>query len=156
MGELCYVNYISVKLLKSIAQKYTVDFPVVHPVVHSLPYNDSDKESTCQCRRLKFNPQFREIPWSRPWQPTTVGQRSLVGCSPWGCKRVEDNSATEQQVYNTYFYSWISHTTKWIEQNIFLCSEYFKGAAKEEEKKNVWIVSSFFKGKKITSKLFGW
>ena len=112
MGELCYMNYISVKLLKSIAQKYTVDFPVVHPMVHSLPYNDSDKESTCQCRRLKFKPQFREIPWSRKWQPTTVfwpgkapGQRSLVGYSPWGCKRVEDNSATEQQMYNTYFLS---------------------------------------------------
>ena len=33
----------------------------------------------------------RKIPWGRTWQPTPVflpressGQRSLVGCSPWG------------------------------------------------------------------------
>ena len=35
----------------------------------------------------------RKIPWKRKWQPTPVflpgkplGQRSLVGYSPWGCK----------------------------------------------------------------------
>ena len=27
----------------------------------------------------------------------TGGQRSLAGCSPWGCKRVRHNSVTEQQ-----------------------------------------------------------
>ena len=51
------------------------------------------KESTCQCRRCRFNPQVRKIPLSRKWQPTPVflpgeshGQRRLVGYSPWGCK----------------------------------------------------------------------
>ena len=36
-----------------------------------------------------------KILWRRKWQPTPVflpgkshGQRSLVGCSPWGCERV--------------------------------------------------------------------
>ena len=35
----------------------------------------------------------REDPWRRAWQPTPVflpgesqGQRSLAGCSPWGCR----------------------------------------------------------------------
>ena len=52
---------------------------------------DSGKESTCQCRRCKrrrFNPWVRKIPWKRKWQPAPVflprelyGQRSLVG--PW-------------------------------------------------------------------------
>ena len=56
------------------------------------------KESTRQCRRYKrcrFNPQGRKIPQRRKWQPTPVfqsgkscGQRSLVGYSPWSCKRV--------------------------------------------------------------------
>ena len=43
------------------------------------------KESNRQCRRPGFSP------WRREWQPTPVfllggfhGQRSLVGCSPWG------------------------------------------------------------------------
>jgi len=38
----------------------------------------------------------QEIPWRRAWQPTPVflpgkshGQRSLVGCSPWGCKELD-------------------------------------------------------------------
>ena len=30
------------------------------------------KESTCQCRRLRFDPWVRKIPWRRKWQPTAV------------------------------------------------------------------------------------
>ena len=48
-----------------------------------------------QCRRLAFNPRVNKIPWRRQWQHTPVllpgkshGRRSLVGYSPWGCKRV--------------------------------------------------------------------
>ena len=57
-----------------------------------------DGSSTCQCRRCwrcQFDPCVRKIPWRRKWQPTPIflpgkshGQRSLAGCSPWGCKRV--------------------------------------------------------------------
>ena len=46
-----------------------------------------------QCRRHSFSPWVGKIPWRRAWQPTPVllpgksqGQRSLVGCSPWGLK----------------------------------------------------------------------
>jgi len=53
----------------------------------------SGKESTCQCRRCKFNPWVRKIPWRRKWQPTPVflsrkshGQESLTGYSPWIAK----------------------------------------------------------------------
>ena len=42
--------------------------------------------------------------WRRKWQPTQVflpgkshGQRSLVNCSPWGCKRVGQDLMTKQQ-----------------------------------------------------------
>ena len=41
----------------------------------------------------RFNPWVRKSPFRREWQPTPVflpgefhGQRSLVGCSPWGHK----------------------------------------------------------------------
>ena len=47
---------------------------------------------------------WEKIPWGRKWQPTPVflpgeshGQRSLAGCSPWGCKRIGHNLATQQQ-----------------------------------------------------------
>ena len=46
-----------------------------------------------QCGRPGFNPWIRKIPWRKKWQPTLVllpgkfhGWKSLVGCSPWGCK----------------------------------------------------------------------
>ena len=30
------------------------------------------KESACQCRRCRFNPWVRKIPWRRKWQPSPV------------------------------------------------------------------------------------
>ena len=61
-----------------------------------LPWWLSGKELNCQCRRHKrrrFDPCVRKIPWRKVWQPTPVflpgeslGQRSLVGYSPWGHK----------------------------------------------------------------------
>ena len=52
-----------------------------------------------RCRRHKrcgFHLWVGKIPWRRKWQPTPVflpgeshGQRSLVGYSPWGCKKVD-------------------------------------------------------------------
>ena len=53
----------------------------------------SGKESASQCRRHRFHPWFRKIPWRRKWQCTPVflpgkshEQRSLVGYSPWGLR----------------------------------------------------------------------
>ena len=49
-----------------------------------------------QCRRCRFDPWVRKIPWRRKWQPTPVflpkklhGQRSLAGYSPWGLKELD-------------------------------------------------------------------
>ena len=57
-----------------------------------LPRWLGGKESACQCRRCRFNSWVKKIPWRRKWQPTPLffprkshGQRSLLGCSPWGC-----------------------------------------------------------------------
>ena len=53
----------------------------------------SGKESTCQGRRLRFDPWVGKIPWRKEGQPTAAflpgesqRQRSLAGCSPWGHK----------------------------------------------------------------------
>ena len=58
----------------------------------------SDKESACQCRRLRFDSWVRKISWRRKWQPTLVflfgkshGQRSLVDYNPQS-KRVRHDS----------------------------------------------------------------
>ena len=61
----------------------------------------SGKESSCQCRIHGFNPCVRKIPWSRKWHPTLaflpgkfLGQRSLMGYSPWDHKE----SDTKEQL----------------------------------------------------------
>ena len=66
-----------------------------------LPRWLSGEESACQCRRFRLCPWVGKIPWRRKWQPTPVflpgkphGQRSLVGYSPQGHKRVRCNLAT--------------------------------------------------------------
>ena len=48
----------------------------------------------------------QEDPWRKEWQPTQVflpgefyGHRSLVGYSPWGCKKLD---MTEQQTLHTH------------------------------------------------------
>ena len=52
------------------------------------------------CRRPRFDHWLRKIPWRREWLPTPVflpgeflGQRNLVGYSPWGHKEL---GTTEQ------------------------------------------------------------
>ena len=51
-----------------------------HTVVTGLPRWLSGKDSTCQCRRHRFSPWVRKIPWRWAWQPTPV---FLPGESPW-------------------------------------------------------------------------
>ena len=73
-------------------------------LIHGLLRLLSGKESACQCRRCGLDPWLGETPWRRKWQPTPVffpgkfhGQRSLVGYSPWGDKRIGHDLATKQQ-----------------------------------------------------------
>ena len=65
----------------------------------------SGKISAYQCRRCRFNPGVRNIPWRRKWQPTPVflpgkfhGLRSLAGYSLWGRQRVRYDLATKQRL----------------------------------------------------------
>ena len=62
------------------------------------------KENACQYRRCSFNPWLGKIPWRRKWQPSLVflpgkshGQRSLLGYSPIGLKRVRCKLMTKKQ-----------------------------------------------------------
>ena len=65
--------------------------------------------SVClQCRRPRFNPWVRKIPWRREWQPIPVllpgkshGLRSLVGCSPQGHKELD--TTEKLHMFHIYF-----------------------------------------------------
>ena len=74
----------------------------------------SGKESAYQCRRYKrcgLNPWARKIPWRRKWQPIPVfltveshGQRSLVDCSPWGCKELNTTEHLSTSHISVYLF----------------------------------------------------
>ena len=78
--------------------------------IYRLPRRHSGKESTYLCRKCKrcrFSPWVRKIPWSRKWQPTPEflpgkvhGQRSLAGCQPMDCKE----SGTQQSTHTETVY----------------------------------------------------
>ena len=66
-----------------------------------FPGGASGTEPTWKCRRHRFDPCIRKIPWRRAWQPTLVflpreshGQRSLVGYSSWGLKESDTTEVT--------------------------------------------------------------
>ena len=72
-----------------------------------FPGNTTGKEPICQCRgckKLKFHPWVRKVPWKRTGQPAPVfspgkshAQRSLAGYSAQGCKSIEHDLRTSQQ-----------------------------------------------------------
>ena len=75
--------------------------------IYRLPRWHIGKESTYLCRKCKkcrFNPLARKMPWSRKWQPTPKflpgkfrGQKSLAGCQPTNCKELGTQLSTHTQ-----------------------------------------------------------
>ena len=71
-------------------------FPfIVQIIIAPILFSGSDR-NLLQCRRPRFNPWVRKIPWRREWLPTPIflpgesyRRRSLVGYSPWGHKESE-------------------------------------------------------------------
>ena len=71
----------------------------------------SGKESACQCRRCRFSPWVKKIPWRRKWQTTPVflpgkfhGQRSRVGYSPSGGKESDATEHTSVSLSNYWLF----------------------------------------------------
>ena len=65
-------------------------FGVLYALIRASQIALVVKKSAGQCRRLRFDPWIRNMPW-KAWQPTPVslpgeshGRRSLAGCGPQG------------------------------------------------------------------------
>ena len=77
--------------------------------------------------RQDFDPRVGEIPWRRAWQLTPVflpgeslGQRNLVGYSPWGHKVSDMTEATEyirMQKKTEVWRSWSGERQVWSKTN---------------------------------------
>ena len=83
-------------------KEWNCDPSVNKPGKLGLPRCGAVVKTAWQCKRHRFNPWVRKIPWRRAWQPTPVfllrgshGQRSLVGYSPGGCKQSDTTEATK-------------------------------------------------------------
>ena len=106
----CIWNYLHLRPSGSILYVWTIVTPFLFlkdlKYIIRLPWWLCDEEPSWQCRRGRFNLQSRKILWWRKWQPSPVfllgkshGQRSLVGYSPWGRKRIGQDLATKQLQY---------------------------------------------------------
>ena len=63
------------------------------PGAMGFPNGLVGRESACSEGDPSSIPGWEKIPWRRKWQPSPIflpgkslGERSLVGYSPWGCK----------------------------------------------------------------------
>ena len=70
-------------------------FSVLHLVISIQVFPGGSDGNLPQCQRQEFDPWVGKIPSRRAWPPTLVflpgefpGERSLVGYSPWGHKKL--------------------------------------------------------------------
>ena len=110
--------------------------------LHGLPWWLSGEESTYQCRKRRFDPLVKKIPWKRKWQPTPVflpekpnGQRSLTGYSPWGRKRVRQNLVTKQQI-GLHIYSSIIYIDAGSQWGIPLVTKVMRKEARHTQRRD--------------------
>ena len=94
----------------SFIRKYTIFINVMN---HWLPWWLGGKEPICQCRRHKFNPWVRKIPWRRQWQSTWVFLPESGGLQSLGLQRVGHELVTKQQ-NNKWITVLLSHKTSQI------------------------------------------
>ena len=95
--QFCFIGTARLRLLPDLHGCHRAH-PGIHSTLGTVPTSISwrlgSKESACQCwrcKRYRFDPWVRKIPWRRKRQPTSVflpgqshGQRSLAGYSPCG------------------------------------------------------------------------
>ena len=77
----------------------SLHFPLILDFIGDTGAEENAKESACQfrkCKRHGFDPWVGKIPWFKEWKPTPVflagkfhRQRSRVGYSPWGQKKLD-------------------------------------------------------------------
>ena len=82
------------------------------PQAYRFPRWLSGKESTCQCRRHRFNPWVGRIPWRRKWQLTPVflpgkshGQRNQASYNPWCHEGLDMSEPLSMHAWITNIYT---------------------------------------------------
>ena len=116
-------------------------------------------------QRYRFDPWVRKVVCRRKWLPSPVflpgellGQKSLVGCSPWGCKELDTAEQLTlylvKDIYSAFFFS-----VELLSLKIFVLSLVSVAKAWEEPYvpllvQSQWVLDSPFIFKGVYLKLF--
>ena len=87
--------------------------------ISGIPWWLSSREPACRCRRCRFDPWIRKVPWRRKWQPAPVflpgkshAWRSLECYSPWGSKESDTASWLSMHIHrDIYIYVYTNDVT---------------------------------------------
>ena len=60
-----YILYPVINHMENSMKSVCVCVCIMHISIRSFPSDSSSKESTCQCKRCRFNPWVGKIPWRR-------------------------------------------------------------------------------------------
>ena len=101
---LWYKNFYWIKFSVTFGLNRFLHCFMVLTSIWGAPGGASGKEPSCQCRRCKrhrFDPWVRKIPWRKAWKSTPVfllgeshGHRSPVSYISWGRKESVTTEAT--------------------------------------------------------------
>ena len=79
--------YLQLEISRSeLHWRYIWEFLVLIWYLRGFPGGTSGKEPACQCRRCKrhkFDPWVRKIPWRRAWQPTPSCLKNPTDRGAW-------------------------------------------------------------------------
>ena len=104
--DLCFSGFLlaTSSVILWLCYAWGFNFMSFYLLLRGPPCCLSGEELACHCRRHRFNLWVKKISWRRKWKPSPLflpgkshGRRSLVGYSPWHCRRVGIYLVSKQQ-----------------------------------------------------------
>ena len=106
----CFQGYDPLEILCKNCQNFTEKLLLLDSISHQLGYKTTFRLITTQAKWPPFLSSLLVVARRRLWHPTPVllpgksyGQRSLVGCSPWG----REEADTTERLHFHFSLPWI-------------------------------------------------
>ena len=101
-------------------------FLIYWNIVFGPPGWLSGKESACHCRRCRFDPWLRKMPWRRTWQPTSgflpgeSHDRGVLWATVHGVTKELDTTERLKQPTNHTLSKLEPHRRRFLETSAYL------------------------------------